>query len=171
MRDAVPERYADALTRCGFRKLATARDPASFGSFYSQIPFRYPALFEALCVSYSWAEAVVGEVQFAANPPGDDLRGLAASVRYDSYLWEYLVPQGYLIFGRMAGGRYDPCVFNLTQPKGRDAPVVRIDHEEILNFQRLGQPSQLAVSFNAFLEQSLAGVGGAAEQGDEADER
>jgi hypothetical protein len=71
----------------------------------------------------------------------------------------------------MSGGRYDPCAFNLTRRKGRDAPVVRIDHEEILSFQRLGQPSPLAQSFNAFLEQSLAGVGGAAEQGDEADER
>jgi hypothetical protein len=158
MRDVMPERYVQTLTKCGFVELATPRDPGALASFYSQIPFRYPVLFEALCLSYSWAEPIVGEVQFAANPPGDDLRGLAAAVRYDSHLWEYLVPQGYLIFGRMSGGRYDPCAFNATRRKGRDAPVVRIDHEEILSFQRLGQPSLLAASFNALLEQTPRSV-------------
>jgi hypothetical protein len=150
------ERYHDGLTKCGFRKLSTPRSSASFSEFYRQVPFRYPPLFEELCLAYSWAEAVVGEVQFAANPSGVDLQALAGSVRYDSLLWEFLVPKGHLIFGRMSGGRYDPCAFDMTRRKGKDAPVVRVDHEEILSFERLGHPTPLASSFKGLLERCLA---------------
>jgi hypothetical protein len=155
LNDATPEAYARVLGRHGFMKLASPRAPESLSSFYQRIPFRYPALFEALCLSYSWSDAVVGEVEFAANPPGEDLAGLSASVRYDPHLWAFLVPRGYLIFGRMSGGRYDPCAFNMTCRKGTEAPVVRVDHEEILSFQRLGQPSLLAASFSVFLKENL----------------
>jgi hypothetical protein len=152
------ERYAEPLKRCGFRRLQVNRVPASFTSFYDNIPFRYPLLFEALCLSHSWEHAVVGEVEFAANPPGVDLEGLATSVRYDRYLWDYLATHGHLILGRMSGGRYDPCAFNMARRKGRDAPLVRVDHEEILSFQRLGNPTLLAASFGALLEKHLAHV-------------
>jgi hypothetical protein len=165
----VPEHYGEALASCGFRKRAAAMDPDCLASFYGEIPSRYPALFEALCLSYSWELATLGEVEIAANPPGDDLRGLAESVRYDRLLWEYLLQRGYLILGRMSGGRYDPCAFNMNLRKGRDAPLVRVDHEEILSFERLGKPTPLAPSFAAFLEGTCTRSGGAAEQRDEAD--
>jgi hypothetical protein len=150
------ESYHDGLTKCGFLKLGAPRDGASFSAFYGRVPFRYPPLFEELCLAYSWAEAVVGEVQFAANPSGADLHALAGSVRYDPLLWDFLVPKGHLIFGRMSGGRYDPCAFDITRRKGNDAPVVRVDHEEILSFERLGRPTPLASSFRELLDRSLA---------------
>jgi len=156
VRDNIPDRYHLGLTSCGFRKLAVARDPACLVAFYREVPFRYPPLFEALCLTYFWADPVVGEVQFAANPAGDDLQGLAVSVRYDPLLWDYLVKNGYLILGRMSGGRYDPCAFDTARRKGRDAPVVRVDHKEILSFNRLGRPSALAKSFSGFLDGTLS---------------
>jgi hypothetical protein len=151
----VPEQYSEALARHGFRKRAAALEPECLSGLYGQIPFRYPALFEALCLSYSWESATVGEVELAANPPGDDLRGLAETVRYDRFLWDHLLQCGYLILGRMSGGRYDPCAFNMNLRKGRDAPVVRVDHEQILSFQRLGKPTPLAPSFTALLEEAM----------------
>ena len=101
------------------------------------------------------AEGVVGDIEFAANPAGADLKGLAASVQYDPQLWEFLVPHGHLVMGRLSGGRYDPCAFDMNRRRGRDAPLVRIDHEQILSFNRLGQPFLLAESFNAFLAERL----------------
>jgi hypothetical protein len=103
--DAALKRHAGGLAKSGFRRLPVARDPTCLSSFYDGIPFRYPPLFEALCLSYSWSDAVVGEVELAANPPGADLDVLASRVRYDRHLWEYLSQHGHLIFGRMSGGR------------------------------------------------------------------
>jgi hypothetical protein len=153
----LPDRYRHALERAGFRKLETARDPDCLTTFYTQIPSRYPRLFEALCLEYSWQDAVLGEVEFAPNPVGVDLAGLGRSIRYDEHLWNHLTFSGYLVFGRMSGGRYDPVAFNIRARKGHDAPVCRVDHEEILSFQRLGQPVQLAPSFLTLLEAVLGG--------------
>jgi hypothetical protein len=149
-----------ALARRGFRPLTAERDATAFDHFYSRIPFRYPSLFEDLCRSYSWPEVVLGDVEFAANPPGRDLSGLASSLPYDDTLWAFLVPRGYLIFGRMSGGRYDPCAFDMTRRKAADAPVVRLDHEEVLSFERVGRPVQLASSFKSFLDDNLGGERG-----------
>jgi hypothetical protein len=158
----LPDRYGPALERAGFRKLGTPRDPSCLTPFYSQIPSRYPRLFEALCLGYSWQEAVLGEVEFAPNPAGVDLAGLATSIRYDRHLWNLLVSSGYLVFGRMSGGRYDPVAFNMGARKGHDAPVCRVDHEEILSFQRRGHPVQLVPSFFALLDAAARGGEGAA---------
>ncbi len=158
----MPNRYRQALERAGFRKLKTARAPACLTSFYDQIPSRYPELFEALCLGYSWRKAVLGEIEFAPNPAGPDLAGLATSIRYDDNLWDHLIVHGYLVFGRMSGGRYDPVAFNTAAGAQHDAPVYRVDHEEILSFQRLGRPVQLAPSFFAILEATVSRGGGAA---------
>jgi hypothetical protein len=141
--------------RRGFQRLASERPAVAFESFYSQIPFRYPRLFEELCRSYSWSEVVLGDVELAENPVASDLSGWAASVAYDPILWAFLVPRGYLIFGRMSGGRYDPCAFDMNRRRASDAPVVRVDHEEVLSFERIGHPVQLASSFKAFLDDNL----------------
>ena len=156
MRNGMLERYHDGLAKCGFRRLSKPRDPTSLSEFYSQVPYRYPPLFEDLCLSCYWADAVIGDVEFCVNPVGDDLQGLAASVRYDSHLWDFLVMKGHLIFGRMSEGRYDPCAFDTMRRKGADAPVVRVDHEQILSFQRLGQPVPLVRSFKDLLDLSLS---------------
>jgi hypothetical protein len=33
---------------------------------------------------------------------------------------ELLLPKGHRIFGRVSGGRYDPCAFDMTRRKGND---------------------------------------------------
>jgi hypothetical protein len=147
--------YAAALAERGARQLGSPRDPISLTSLYADIPFRYPGLFEELCLSYSWHELTIGEVEFAPNPPGRDLEAFASGIRYDGLLWRYLVSRGYLIFGRMSGGRYDPCAFDMNHRKGADAAIVRVDHEEVLSLERLGRPSAIANSFAAFLDANL----------------
>jgi hypothetical protein len=160
--DALLQPYSRILGAWGFRSLKTPRDSGSWVPIYQHVPYRYPPLLEALCLTYSWDEAVIGEVELAPNPEGAGLSGWASSVRYDSHLWDYLLPRGYLIFGRMSGGRYDPCAFNMIRRNGTDAPVVRVDHEEVLSFLRLGEPSLLAPSFRALLDDALAKADGAA---------
>jgi hypothetical protein len=161
-----PERHAcwpsDLSVPGGFERLEQPRPEVCLSAFYSWVPFQYPRLFEHLALEFFWQKPEVGQVEFAANPSGRDLSGLADSVRYDPHLWNFLVGRGYLIFGRMSGGRYDPVAFDVNARKGHDAPVVRVDHEEILSFVRLGRPTELAPSFRAFLERNVVGAHGAA---------
>ena len=64
--------------------------------------------------------------------------GLAASVRLRLAPLGLPGHKGHLIFGRMSEGRYDPCAFDTMRRKGADAPVVRVDHEQILSFAAAG---------------------------------
>jgi hypothetical protein len=150
---------ADQLRAVGIRLLSHARAAWCLDELYGRIPFRYPRLFENLCRFCRWEHATLGEVELAANPTSDDLSSFAQGVRYDSHLWEFLTPRGYLILGRMSGGRYDPCAVDTQRWKSDDAPVVRVDHEEVLSFGRLGQPTVIADSFQKLLEMGFSGAG------------
>ena len=137
------------------RKLSLPREADSLEILYSGTSLRYPELFEELCLSHSWEDAEVGGVELADNPAASDLAALAMSVRYDPILWDFLVSQGYLVIGRMSGGRYDPCAFNSRGAKENRGAIVRVDHEEILSFERLGRPTVIATSLEALLKQEV----------------
>ena len=137
------------------RKLSLPREADSLETLYSGTSLRYPEHFEELCLSHSWEHAEVGEVELADNPAASDLAVLARSVRYDRILWDFLVSQGYLVIGRMSGGRYDPCALNVAGAKENRGAVVRVDHEDILSFERLGRPTVIAPSIEALLKQEL----------------
>ena len=141
------------MKRFPIRKLSRPREAECLDALYSGTSLRYPEPFEALCLSHSWEDAEVGEVELADNPAASDLVVLARSVRYDRILWEFLVSQGYLILGRMSGGRYDPCAFNLRGAKENRGAIVRVNHEDILTFERLGRPTMIASSIDALLQE------------------
>ena len=145
-----------ALKRNRIRRLSRPRDAESLEALYSGTSLRFPEAFEALCLSHSWEEAEVGEVDLADNPAADDLAGFARAVRYDRIIWDFLVTQGYLILGRMAGGRYDPCALNLRGARENRGAIVRVDHEEILSFERLGRATVIAPSIDALLKEALS---------------
>ncbi len=98
----------------------------------------------------SWATFESPITQWAMTSWGSPARSVTTRTSGTSSL-----RKGHLIFGRMSGGRYDPCAFDALRRKGSDAPVVRVDHEEILSFERLGQPTPLARSFKELLDSGL----------------
>lgn len=142
-----------ALARRGLRRVEPPRDSASLAELYEGARGRYPRSFETLCLFYQWEGKSIGDIELADNPAGNDLRELARSVRYDRILWEYLASRGYLVIGRLSRGRYDPCAFDLSRLRGNDAPIVCVDHEEVLSFNRLGTPKVMSPSFAALLEE------------------
>ena len=144
------------LGQWGLVKAATPRASNCLEELYEGVPLRYPGPFEALCLSHEWEAATIGEIELAENPPGRDLQSLAAAVRYDRLLWEYLASKGYLIFGRLSGGRYDPVAFDLNGANREKAPIVWVGHEEILSFERLGNPKLLASSIEALFQEGAS---------------
>jgi hypothetical protein len=159
-REDRPSVLAALLAARGVRSLKRIDRTSCLDSFYAEVPCRYPAVFETLVAEYGWQELEIGDLDFASNPPGPSLGPLAKAVRYDPTLWDFLLHHRYLIFGRMSRGRYDPVAFDMNRPRGDDAPVVRVDHEEILSFNRLGRPTELARSLVAYVEGSVGGGAG-----------
>ena len=70
-------------------------------------------------------------------------------------LWETLIPNGYIQFGKGSDMDYDPVCFDISSRKNRDYRIVKIDHEEILCNYRIKVVSEIAPSFRALVLQTI----------------
>lgn len=115
---------------------------------YAELPCTFPPLFERLLLSYRWAEVDLDTYRLIANPPGHDLNGFFQQMTNDPFLWEALLPAGFLQFGKGPDLDYDPVCFDTkTRKQGGECRIVKIDHEEILCHDRVKVVAELAPSF------------------------
>ena len=128
----------------------TALDPV-----YAKLPARFPPLYEQLVLSYRWADVDLQRFTLLANPPGDDLSGLLQKIMKAKGLWETLIPNGYIQFGKGSDMDYDPVCFDISSRKNRDYRIVKIDREEILCNYRIKVVSEIAPSFRALVLQTI----------------
>lgn len=91
-----------------------------------------------------------------ANSKANNLTGWL-EVSYDRQLWKYLLPAGYIPFGKGPDLDYDQVCFELkSRQKNGDCRIVKIDHEEILCRDRVKVVAEIAPSFRALVENTIA---------------
>ena len=152
---AVEELHESGLRQ--WRPQRSPTRPAALDALYSQLPYGLPSLFEALLLRWRWASVDLNVVELLANPAGGDLSGFSSEVLKDRGLAEVLLPAGYVQFGRVGGGHYDPVCFDLARGRSSDdARVVQIDHEEILCNRRLLVVREVQPSFRRLVEAVVA---------------
>jgi hypothetical protein len=122
-----------------------------------KLPFRFPPLYHELISGYRFAEFEIGPIMFLANTGTAVFNELADVMFRDRNLSPTLMKNGLLQFGRQAGGGYDPICFDMKRRVKDDAPVVRIDHEDVLIRNRLRVLAEIAPTFEHFVEQVIAG--------------
>jgi hypothetical protein len=123
---------------------------------YDMLPLRFPPLFEKLLLSYRWPEVDLESLRLSANPPGEDLNGFFNAISSNQYLWDVLIPAGYLPFGKGPDIDYDPVCFDYKPKTGKKGRVLKIDHEEILCNNRIKIVSEVAPNFLDLVLQTLA---------------
>jgi hypothetical protein len=80
----------------------------------------------------------------------EELRTISMSAVGGWYEWN--------IFGTPSTGDYDPICFATRRMNNGDAPIVQIDHEDILSHNRKGRVVQeITPSFRSFVECVIAG--------------
>jgi hypothetical protein len=114
---------------------------------YRRVPGPFPALYEELVLNYRWLEVHLETVMLLANPPGPAMDELADEMLGDPVLINTLLPAGFIPFGRVSGGRYDPMCFDLNSRQGDDCPIVQLEHESILCHDKIGKSWQRFPSF------------------------
>ena len=62
---------------------------------------------------------------------------------------------GFLQFGLPHEGNYDPVCFDMKRRKRADAPIVQLDHEEILQWSRIRVVKEIAPSFAQFMQRAM----------------
>lgn len=124
---------------------------------------RLPHLYEQLILSWAWirGEPFDHELMIAVprrdyplrytllgNPLGKtSFAPLLREMKRDAILWERLSKARFIPFGQGGFQSYDPICFDLNRVRGNDCPIVGIDHEEILCFDRVRIAGEIAPSF------------------------
>ena len=113
---------------------------------------RYPRSFISFVTRYRFPSFEIGGIRFFANTGLNTEDELAPEIFRDSIIFSTLTTNGYIQFARPAKGSYDPICFATNKPaKNREYPIVRIDHEQILCYDRIGKPQPLFQSFLHFV--------------------
>jgi hypothetical protein len=140
--EPLPEELSVGMDDEGYqhwRPAALATDRDALTPIYQRLSGSFPALYERLVLSYRWIEVHLETVMLLANPPGPTLGGLAGQIFRDPVLVNTLVPAGFIPFGKIGGGGYDPMCFDLNSMKGNDCPIIQFEHEAILCHDRIGE--------------------------------
>ncbi len=139
-------------------KIRRSDDPNAWvAELEGKLLFRFPPLYRELITRYRFAEFEVGPIMFLANTGTPDYYELADVIFRDKHLYPTLLEKGLIQFGKQAGGGYDPICFDLTRAVGTDAPIVQLDHEGVLIYERIRVLDEIAPTFKCFVEQVIDG--------------
>jgi hypothetical protein len=121
-------------------------------------PNRFPQLYLSWICRYRFAEFEVGPIRFFANTRQSIFHELSTCIFQDQHMSPALLEQGLLQFGQPDTAIYDPVCFDMKRATRADAPIVVIDHEDILSRNRKVRIlEEIAPSFRNFVERMLAG--------------
>ena len=142
-----------------WRPISQSIDRSHLAELYKSVPADLPPLYEELVLNYRWAEVDLQSHRLLANPPGADLSRLLMEMLSHRCLWDELVPNGYLQFGKAPDLNYDPVCFDFNRRlRDGDCRIVQIDHEEILCNNRLREVAEIAPSFRQLILQTIEAV-------------
>jgi hypothetical protein len=92
---------------------------------------------------------------FFANTGQDHFYELSSRVLKDPGVFPTLHQHGFLQFGLPHEGNYDPVCFDMKKRTGGDAPIVQLDHEEILIRSRIRVVNTIASSLCDFMRSAI----------------
>lgn len=121
-----------------------------------KLPQDWPKPFRSLIDRYRFCHFEIGPLMFFANSGHGLFYELADKVFKDKGLFPALHRNGFLQFGLPHETNYDPVCFDMKRRNRADAPIVQLDHEEILQRSRIRVVQEIAPSFAQFMKSALA---------------
>ena len=139
-----------------WQPLRVQTSPDALKVFYETMLGPLPPLYERLILAWHWGEVDLDTYRLLPNFP-PPLDGLIKGIKADAFLFRVLSSNGFVQFGRGPDIDYDPVCFDLNKrsPDG-DCAIVKVDHEEALNDERLRIVAVLADSFRDLVQQTMA---------------
>lgn len=116
-------------------------------AFEAQFAVRFPRSFRSLITRYRYPDLTVGPLWLFANTGEDIPVEMSRSLVCDSHLTAPLLQNGYLPFARPESQGYDPICFDTRRRSSGEYPIVRIDHEAVLCYNRVRVVETIAPSF------------------------
>ena len=155
--DELIDRFAARLQIAGYL-IGRIEAAPWIDDFESRLGQRLPPSFSSLMRRYAFTPFEWGRVCFFGNSGTNDDNDFAIAATRDPAIWKATIKAGFIQFARPPGVNYDLICFDTTiRRKNREFPIVRIDHETILIYERVIVVEDLWLSFGELLESLLAG--------------
>lgn len=128
-----------------------------FEALESRLPRRLPPSYRSLATRYAFPAFDLGPVHLFANTGApEEVDELSVRVFLDPVMSGVLLRNGYVQIGRPVDGSYDPVCFDLNERRGGgESPIVRIDHESALQWERVAVKERIADSFSELLSKNI----------------
>lgn len=120
-----------------------------------RLPQKWPGPFQSLIDRYRFSQIEVGPLMLFANSGHDLFYELSNRIFMDEGIFPLLHGHDLLQFGLPHGVNYDPVCFDLRRRNRDDAPIVQLDHEEILLRSRIRVVQEISPSFSQFMQRAI----------------
>ena len=126
----------------------------SISALEQRLPSSLPPSFHSLVTRYSFLPFKIESLELFGNIPGEAQNWLDCLFA-DKALSSVLLTNGYIQFARPDTGSYDPICFD-TKRSDEEYPIVWIEHEGILCYDRIIIRTEIAPSFVHLVQAYLA---------------
>jgi len=120
------------------------------------IGWEFPSSFHELYGKFLFESFEVGDVEFFANLDSDEYEDIKQSLFRDAIILKVTLDNGYIHFAKSSDGSYDPICFNTWRRNDGDYEIVRLDHEAILQFEKIKVVKVIASSLKAFMAKEVS---------------
>jgi hypothetical protein len=115
---------------------------------FKRFPAKYPPSFLSLISRYVFGSFDINEMCLFANRGDNSHDDLSKAVFKDKLIFQTTTGNGFIQFSRPSDGSYDPICFDIRKrKKSGEYKVVRLDHEKILQFEKIKVVKDIAESF------------------------
>ena len=120
--------------------------------FEARLPHQLPPSFSSLLRRYRFPSFECADVLLFGNVNGRQIDDLVVKFFRDATLASVTQRSGFIQVGQPSNPSYDPVCFDLrARTKTGEAPLVRLDHEDILIDGRVKILAKLHDSFSSLL--------------------
>lgn len=156
--DAVPEELRTSGAEYDMFKWQIRSAPLNpwVEELEEKLPQRWPRPFKSLIQRYRFCHFETGPLMLFANSGHQVFYELSDRVFKDKGIFPTLHKNGFLQFGLPHEDNYDPVCFDMKRRNRADAPIVQLDHEEILQWSRIRVVREIAPSFAQFVQRAMA---------------
>jgi hypothetical protein len=151
--DDVVDRFVARLKADAIRVEPISAAPW-IAAFEARLPCRLPKSYASLVGRYRFDPFERGGLRLFGNLGDGSREDLVFAAPNDPFLWKPLGTAGLLQIGRLDTGSYDPVCLDGRQTKNRrqrEYPLVLLDHEAALQFERIVIVRRIAPSFLSFM--------------------
>ena len=155
--DAVPEELRGSSAEHGMFhwRIRSASSNPWVEALVGKLPQSWPTHFRSLLDRYRFCNFEIGPLMLFSNSGHELFYELSERAFKDKGLFPTLHKNGFLQFGLPHEGNYDPVCFDMKRHNQGDAPIVQLDHEEILQWSRIRVVGEIAPSFAQFMRRAV----------------